>query len=100
MDAPVCRTCGTRHWSRLCNDVATKPVARNEDVALQSVNEKPVSNFLMSDLERENELLRLEVARLRAELSATPQTVKPVPMTATERSRKLRARQRELRDKA
>src|SRR5882672_3430250 len=28
MDAPKCRTCGERHWSRLCEPVVTQPVTK------------------------------------------------------------------------
>jgi hypothetical protein len=93
MDAPVCRTCGKKHWSRICQgDDVTSPVT--------PPSPKPVTKPVTSDvprsvapsklaaLEVENEALRAEVAMLKAELAKA----RPVTTTSAERMRKLRAK--------
>jgi hypothetical protein len=60
MDAPVCRTCGKKHWSRLCQgDDVTLPEPR-------SVTPKPVSSVTMPTAVAVT--LKAECARLTAEV--------------------------------
>jgi regulator of replication initiation timing len=86
MDAPVCRTCGQKHWTRLCpgDDVTpdvTKPVTKLVTVT------KHVTQTIV-DLVAENEALRAEVAMLKRKLAEANK----VPMTSAERVRKHRAK--------
>jgi hypothetical protein len=75
MDAPTCKLCGERHWSRLCEPV-TRTVTVTARVTCQ-----------------ECEQLRAEVARLKV-LLADANGVKPLAMTGAERVKKLRAKRK------
>lgn len=65
MEAPKCRTCGERHWSRICDDV-TIPVTR--PVTKPVTSSPPVTTSVtprQADLETDNKRLLSEVARWR-----------------------------------
>jgi hypothetical protein len=81
MDAPVCRTCGQKHWSRVCDvtPAVTKPVTPPVTVT------KPVTQTI-NDLIIENAALSAEVAMLKRKLASR------VAMTSAERVRKHRAK--------
>lgn len=86
MDPPICRACGKRHWSRVCNDAAlhaTKPFV--PDVP------RLVAPSKLAALVAENEALTAEVAMLKKKLAGRPPKSERA-MTATERSRKRRVR--------
>jgi hypothetical protein len=98
MEAPKCRTCGKRHWSRVCEtfDVAleteivsqvTKNVALKADMGAYGTTVADLKEIL-ADAEAEVRQLRAKVVLLEAELEVR----KPKAMNATERSRKWRAR--------
>ena len=80
MDAPKCRICGERHWSRLC------AVTRN----VTPVVTKPVTVTPAVTDPRDQ-----EIARLRAEVEMLKRMLDTVaPMTGAERMRKLREKKR------
>jgi hypothetical protein len=72
MDAPTCKICGQKHWSRLCNPV-TKGEARNAtvaDVTLQrNATPKLVAPSELRAAKVEVEALRAEVVQLKRELA-------------------------------
>jgi hypothetical protein len=80
MDAPLCRTCGKRHWERLCvTPTVTEPVTKPVTVTAPVT---PLADQV------EIEALRAEVKMLRQRLT---ELTKP-PMTALERQRRHRAK--------
>jgi hypothetical protein len=105
MDAPVCRTCGQKHWSRLCEgfgadkpvtkavtEPVTKPVTVTNPVT-EVIDWKQAATKLTSDcLTLTAEVMRLtaEVAHLKRQLSEA--NGGKVPMTSAERVRKHRAK--------
>jgi hypothetical protein len=108
MDAPVCRTCGKKHWSRVCDDV-TKPVTKNvtprdtvsvtpqkEIEALRA--ELDYVRVLNEGLGKEVDRLTTEVARLKKMLADEHQKTVPVrernriALTPAERKRNQRAK--------
>ena len=70
MEAPRCRTCGERHWGRVCGLPAfvTRP-GRAERAPKQGVPERTVAV-----LEAEIEQLLAEIKRLKRELAGRPET--------------------------
>ena len=65
MDAPVCRTCGKKHWSRLCAGSVTDPVT-------QAVTPEPVTSQGPGNATpriMEIEALRAEVVMLKRQLA-------------------------------
>jgi hypothetical protein len=85
MDAPICKICGEKHWSRLCNPV-TKGVTSNAPVT-------KIVTPRQADLEADNKRLVGEVARLTEEVRALKQELAgKAPMSAAERQRKRRAK--------
>jgi hypothetical protein len=92
MDAPICRSCGKKHWSRLCNADVAKPatvdVAATPVVAMKVYEGLTVTPEDVAAIVREVALLSAEVATLKRELAGK------VAMTSTERSRKLRERRK------
>jgi hypothetical protein len=83
MDAPLCRTCGTKHWDRICPGTGNT-FAPPEPRALvtKPVTVTPVVTCACC------ERLRVEIAMLKRELALK---TKP-PMTTAERVRKHRAK--------
>lgn len=80
MDAPVCRICGEKHWSRVCGaPPVTKTVTFKPDVT------RAVTRCT------ECEALRAEVKMLKAELAKA----RPAPLTPADRMRKMRAKTKE-----
>ena len=98
MDAPKCRTCGERHWSRVCAEPmgginrepsplwpVTKPVTSvTKSVTKPPEVTKPVTRCSNC------EALETEVAHLKRQLAERPPL--KVPTTSTERMRKLRSK--------
>ena len=95
MEAPKCRTCGERHWSRLCFPV-TKSVTVTPSVT------PPVTTIVtprQADLETENKRLRAEVERLLEEVRRLKQEIAQGRLlTAAERQRNSRARRKQAHD--
>jgi hypothetical protein len=101
MDAPVCRTCGKKHWSRLCAGEVTDPVTQTVtgQVTKPVTVTPPVTRDVprsvapskLAALEVENEALRAEVVMLKRKLA----DVNKVPTTSTERMKKLRERRKQ-----
>ena len=89
MEAPVCRTCGHRHWSRVCQG---KPVAL--PVALQKPRNVTAPRDEVTALTVDLAAMKAEVARLTLALAsrACPECERRRAGTA-ERVRKSRARQ-------
>jgi hypothetical protein len=80
MDAPVCRTCGKKHWSRLCDGegaVTKRPVALPEPRSVTVKPERSVTGSTAFALEID--ALRAEVAMLKRKLAeaGTVQTACP-----------------------
>lgn len=100
MEAPVCRTCGKRHWIRVCDgDVTPVTKPRNAPITnpvtvTQNVT-PPVTQIVTrclecERLEQEIERLTAEVVHLKRELA---KSVLPT-MTAAERMKKMRERRK------
>jgi hypothetical protein len=92
MDAPTCKICGEKHWSRLCNPVtkgrnAVTPVTPERNVP------KLVAPSQLKALEVENEALRAEVVTLKKLLSDA-NGGKEAVQSAKERMRKMRERKK------
>jgi hypothetical protein len=83
MEAPICRTCGQRHWSRLCYEPRNEPVTPRVTVTADVT--------LVRDLEREIVALHKEVAMLKRQLASANAEPKVV-MSAAERMKKMRAK--------
>jgi hypothetical protein len=87
MDAPTCKICGEKHWSRLCNPVTkgvTRTVTRTADVT---------PAVTCAECER----LRDEVAKLKrllADANGGNMIVTKQAMTGAERVKKLRERRK------
>jgi hypothetical protein len=80
MDPPVCRTCGKKHWSRVCTE--TLPVTRQEDEALpvaqpvtlpgpRNATPKLVAPSQLNAALAEVEALRAEVVVLKKGLATS-----------------------------
>lgn len=100
MDAPKCRICGERHWSRVCDDSVTKRVTSSVSVtpivtkmARESDAEFTRLTGLIFDGQKEIERLRDEVARLKREL-AEAHGSKKAAMSGAERVRLHRERKK------
>jgi hypothetical protein len=99
MDAPVCRTCGKKHWSRVCSggdDVtppSPKPVTPRVTVT-ETVTPRLVAPSRLAALEVENEALRAEIVMLKRKLAEAHGGGKAA-MTGAERVRKLRERRKQ-----
>ena len=94
MDPPVCRTCGKKHWNRLCSDV-TEPVTVTKPVT------EPVTKPVTPKLIAPSELraAHAQIAALRAEIAMLEQKLASqtkLPMSAAERQRRRRAGGQEL----
>lgn len=83
MEAPKCRTCGERHWSRVCS------VTKNVTLVTKNVTKTDPEDV---------GALHAEIARLRAELASLRRVLEiqkvKTAMTGAERMRKLRERKR------
>jgi len=94
MEAPVCKLCGKRHWSRLCYEPSrnvTSRVTRNANNVTEPVT--PVTTIVtpqVADLEQEVGHWKQEAARLEAEVKHLKQQLSP--MTAAERAKNYRKR--------
>jgi hypothetical protein len=95
MDAPLCRTCGQRHWSRLC--AVTKPVTGAVPVTPAVTEAKPTWTSVRAAVD-EIETLRArvracdtEVVMLKREL-AEARGGKSKPLTSRERVARHRAK--------
>lgn len=96
MDPPICRICGNKHWSRLCDGVTknvtsavTKPVTPEPSVTTT------VTPLRQADLETDNRKLIAEVERLTAEIAMLKRelaSARKPPMSDAERQRKRRAK--------
>jgi len=108
MDAPTCRTCGKKHWSRVCDgddDVTKRVTPVTKNVTPRDIVTATVTPIKQADLEIENRTLRIEVERLTTEVMYLKKRFadehqKTVPvaernriaMTPAERQRKRRAK--------
>lgn len=99
MEPPLCRTCGKKHWSRVCEETSTvtvtKPVSAtvtpNVTPKLSAIETpRMVAPSKLAALETENEALRAEVAMLKGRLA----DVNKLPMTGAERVRRHREKQK------
>jgi hypothetical protein len=100
MDAPICRSCGKKHWSRLCDDVTshvTPNVTKGVTGYVTSV--MPVTRPVTPDdpwiecerLQQQVVLLTTEIAMLKQRLA------EKVPTTSAQRMRAMRERRKEQR---
>lgn len=120
MDPPVCRTCGNKHWSRLCDGVTkrvtsgpavTKPVTPVPPLTpdqveyLKGCEAKPYDPSVVIGGPKENPCAKIsdnrrlvaEVERLTAEVAALKRelaSARKPPMTDAERARNLRKRRK------
>jgi uncharacterized protein YlxW (UPF0749 family) len=90
MDAPICRVCGKKHWSRVCDgdDAVTKRVTQADPVTKIVTTRQADLEIGNRRLVAENERLTTEVASLKRQLAEahTP------PKTGAERMRAHRAK--------
>jgi hypothetical protein len=99
MHAPKCRTCGQRHWSRLCQDVTEDVTSVTETVTsvakpvtvTPAVTPRLVAPSKLAALQTENDALRAEVAMLKRKLAE----VNRLPTTSAERMRRMREKHKQ-----
>lgn len=92
MDAPTCRICGEKHWSRVCDgdDAVTKRVTPSRPVTVPVTPDDPAWK---PSAQAQIDALVAEVAMLKREL-AEARGGKPRPLTAAERMKKMREAKR------
>lgn len=101
MKAPVCRTCGKVHWSRLCYTDRVERNAERYSPETESVTVTPPETHVVTprqaDLEVANRVQMIRIAELEQEVRQLKQQLAgKAPMTSAERVRKHRERKRQL----
>ena len=97
MDAPKCRTCGERHWDRVCPTPPAVAKSRNVTAPVRSVVRNVTANprsDLIGDLEAEIKMLKRKLAESHAELEEMRASMAKLKDANAERVRQHRAKQK------
>jgi hypothetical protein len=92
MEAPICKICGERHWSRLCYAPRNAPVTKAV-TAPERATPKLVAPSQLAAALTENEALRAEVVMLKQKLSEANGGARAAA-SASERMKKMRAKKK------